>query len=151
MFICGICKFVFDSQRTGGKANKYQSLLRFGVEIAEEELAVRAEILRKNLLKIKQHNAGPSSYKMGVNQVIDGSTKHRCHMLKHRSRHHGLTSTLQHLYLSLRTLHLRSSRTKFVAPRPAVLTRSCTPLPICLDTSPLLTCRKTLTGARRVL
>jgi len=40
----------------------------FGVKIAEEELAMRAEVLRKNLLKIKQHNAGPSSYKMGVNQ-----------------------------------------------------------------------------------
>ena len=57
-------------QHLMGAHNKYLLLFRFGVKIAEEELSMRAEVLRKNLMKIKHHNAGPSSYKMGVNQVI---------------------------------------------------------------------------------
>ena len=40
----------------------------FNLDIAAEDLKLRSGVLQKNLMKIKRHNAGDSSYKMGVNQ-----------------------------------------------------------------------------------
>ena len=45
-----------------------QLIDEFDLDIAAEDLALRSGVLQKNLMKIKRHNAGDSSYKMGVNQ-----------------------------------------------------------------------------------
>ena len=39
----------------------------FNLDIAAEDRELRSRVLQKNLMKIKRHNAGDSSYKMGVN------------------------------------------------------------------------------------
>ena len=39
----------------------------FNLDIAAEDRELRSRVLQKNLMKIKRHNAGESSYKMGVN------------------------------------------------------------------------------------
>ena len=39
----------------------------FNLDIAAEDRELRSRVLQKNLMKIRRHNAGDSSYKMGVN------------------------------------------------------------------------------------
>jgi len=58
----------------------------FNLDIAAEDLKLRSGVLQKNLMKIKRHNAGDSSYKMGVNQFAHLTSLEFKNVIKGTSR-----------------------------------------------------------------